>query len=386
MTASVAGAQSPAPEMPAPTTRRLSADAEISIADAFDTDQAAYVMALGRGEPQQITAASELEIGGDRFLATRLRAPAVQLPVEGAQLRYVLPYRFGVVAPGSPGRLNLRAVAVIEQGGLRVDPDTVSYQGSVRVGIEDQDDPGAPSAILENPVLFMLNFSAGRVQPRDLEITHTNLPFETVGLTVMQAPEKPVLNIRASFDPADGENVEIPVVPIDILSAPEAIPGLGFGFGDVNVQLPRFLVGRITEVTLNSSQGYLEPSHVSLSPTGHGQSVLRSAFKGAGEARIEVKRDDLVFAPLTVRFFWPWALFVAVAVGAIVSGAIFARAKTKGGFWLGFLVGVVTGVAICGGINLTGRELPEFVTVVVAFVAAALPGFAVVATKIFGSK
>jgi hypothetical protein len=385
-TALVSTAQSPPLERTPPATPGISADAEISIHDALDTSRAAYLMALGAEEAHQITEVSELETGGDRFLATRLREPAIRLSVEEAQWQYVLPYRFGVVTPGGSGRLNLRAVAVVEQGGLRVDPDTVSYRGSVRVGIENQDDPAAPPVELKNAVLFMLNFSGGSVQPRDLEITHTNLPFESVALSALQAPEQPVLNFRASFDPPEGTDVEIPVVPIDVLSAPEAIPGLGFGYGEVNIQLPDFLVGRIMEVTLTTSRGYLKPNHVKLSESGHGRSVLRSAYKGAGEAHVTIERDDLVFTPVTVRFFWPWTLFIAVAAGALVSGAIFAFNETKGGLWLGFFVGLVTGVAICGGINLTGRELPNFATVVVAFVAAALPGFLIVAKKIFGSK
>lgn len=385
ITSFLASAQGPTPKGTAPAAGRPIAEAEITVHDALDTSRAAYLMAIGADEAQQIISASELEMGGDRFLATKLREPAVQLSAEGAQLRYLLPYRFGVVSPGGFGRLNLRAVAVVEQGGLRVDPNTVRYQGSVRVGIENQDDPGALPVDLETPVLFMLNFSGGSVEPRDLEISHTNLPFETVWLAAMQAPKTPVLNFRASFDPPEGINVEIPVVPIDVLSAPRAIPGMGFGYGDVNIQLPGFLVGRINEVTLSSSRGHLEPTHVELSDSGHGKSVLRSAFFGTGEARIEVERDDLVFAPATVQFFWPWSLLLAVVAGAGVSGGIFKFAETKGGFWLGFLAGLVTGVAACGGINLTNWELPGFATVVVAFVAAALPGFTVVAKKNLGS-
>jgi hypothetical protein len=269
----------------------------------------------------------------------------------------------------------------VEQGGLRVDPNTVSYRGSVRVGIEDEDNPGAPPSNLAQPVLFQLVFNAGPVSPTDLEIRHTNLPFERVQLDATGVPETAVLSIRASFDP-NGEDLEIPLIPLDILSAPEAIPGLGFGFGDVNVQLPAFLVGKITEVTLSTSRGYLRPTHVTLSEKGHGQSVLRSAFFGAGEARVNVERADLSFAPVSVRFFWPWALIIALVAGAAVSGGLFARTKTKGGFVLGSLIGFVVGVAICAGINLTGMRAPEVVTVAVAFVFAASPGF-VVARKIW---
>jgi hypothetical protein len=381
LSTAIASAQNPTPERQSAIARTPDVDVRISLADALDPTHAEYVMELGLDRAREITAEEELEERGGQFLAARLHGSAVRQFAQENQVRYVLPYRFGQIVPGVNDRLNLRAVAVVEQGGLRVDPDTVSYRGWVRVGIENEDDPSAPRADLQSPVLFEFTFDAGSVSPESLLITHTNLPFEKIGLGTVQAPREARLNIRASFDTA-GEDIEVPVVPVKVLSAPEAIPGLGFGFCDVNVQLPGFLAGRITDVTLSATSGHLEPSHVALSETGHGQSVLWSAFVGSGETRIEVVRDDLFFEPLTVRFFWPWVLVLAVVAGAAVSGGIFAITKTKGGFLLGLLIGFVAGIAICGGINLTNLRAPVFATVLVAFVFAAIPGF-VVARKIW---
>lgn len=378
------GAQGPRTETPAEAAQPVSIDTTLSVADALDGRNVAFVKALGEDEIREITTDADLEIAANEVIAARLLAPAERQIAEGGKLRYVLPYRFKVSSQSINDTLNLRAVAVVERGGLRVDPETVSFGGSVRVGIENEDNPGAPPAIFANPVLFELTFSAGSVSPSDIAITHTNLPFERVALSAMEVSDVEILNIRATFDPS-GEDVEIPVIPIDVLSVPEAIPGLGFGFGDVSVQLPGFLVGRITEVTLSTSRGFLRPVNVPLSESGYGHSVLRSAFLGAGEARINVERADLFFAPVKVRFFWPWILIVAILAGAGLSGGLFARTKTTGGFLLGFLIGFVAGVAICAGINLTDLRAPQFVTVAVAFVFSAIPGFSV-ASKIWKQR
>jgi hypothetical protein len=354
----------------------LTLETRISMSDVLNRDQVESVVAIRSNEIREITNEAELRDPANELLAARLPEPAIRQITEGGQLRYVLPYRFKIVDPGAPDRLNLRAVAVVEQGGLRVEPTSLSYEGSVFVGIENEDNPGAPPANLGSPVLFQIVFSAGSVDPPAIQVSHTNLPFTRVRLGATTAPESAMLSIRASFDPT-GDEMEIPVIPLKVLSAPDAIPGLGFGIGIVSVQLPGFLAGRVDEVTLNTSRGYLLPILVPLSEKGYGRSELRSAFFGTGEATITVERADLAFAPLTVRLFWPWVLIIALFVGASVSGGLFVRTETQGGFVLGFLIGVVVGVAVCAGINLTGMRSPEVATAAVAFVFAAVPGIAV---------
>jgi hypothetical protein len=375
-TALVAGSHAQVPHETPEPSGHLTAESKLTKTEVLDPRRVSIAVALGADRAREITSEDDLEITSHEVLAARIPGPVTSRIMEGGQLEYALPYRFADFNVGVTDRLLLRAVAVVERGGLRVDPETVQFRSSVRVGIINEDDPAVPREELAAPVSFQLTFSSGNVNPSDLEVTHTSLPFQRVELGAMDFREPPKLNIRASFDPL-GEDIEIPVIPLEVLSVPEAIPGLGFGFGDVGVQLPGFLAGKITEVTLSTSRGSLRPILVPLSASGHGHSVLRSTFMGAGEARVSVERSDLAFAPATVSFVWPWMLILAAVAGAGLSGGLFARTNTTGGFLVGFLAGFAIGVAICAGINVTDLRAPEVASVAVAFFFAASPGVAV---------
>jgi len=349
-------------------------DLEIRKADLFNPGKVRFVKVLTADGSREVKSAADLRtLAPDALLAVRLKSGAVR--VEDGRHRVVLPYRFRLAGETDGDAVRLRAVVIVEAGGLRMDPSSKRFVGSVLIGIEDERNPDAPRRDFPTPIPFQFVFSGGAVAPGDLGIRHTNLPFQRVGLDAAEPPSPALLSVMASFD-TRGEDVEIPVTkPRVELRAPDALPGLGFGFGTVSVRIPPHLVGHVKEVTLHASQGRLDPSRVSFDESGSGQSRLRSS--GLGEATVEILAGELGADPVTVTFGWPWHLLIAIVVGALVGGGLYSRGGGRGGFLAGLLAGLVTGAALCGGVNLTGADLGNYVTEVLTAVAAALPGFRV---------
>ena len=85
-----------------------------------------------------------------------------------------------------------------------------------------------------------------------------------------------------------------------------------------------------------------------------------------------------------VRFTFPLVILILILLGSTVSGVLFALSDSK--FWVGFLLGVVASVAYGAGINLLDIDLGKYYTEIVAFVAAALPGFLRFSSDKIGSR
>jgi hypothetical protein len=127
----------------------------------------------------------------------------------------------------------------------------------------------------------------------------------------------------------------------------------------------------VTELTLHTTLGHLDPTTVTISATGRGESTLRSS--GIGTASVTLVDEAYEADAVAVDFPWPWVLSIALVLGAVVGG--FLGQLAGGRFVVSALVGIVIGIAWCAGIRLTSIDLGTPVTAASAFVAAALYGF-----------
>lgn len=340
--------------------------------ELFNKDKVKYLVAITGETVQEISSSADLnKLAINSVLAARINEKVKVESMTDRKTRILLPYKFALPASVDSEVKNLRAVAELEQGGLHWEPQHNQFRGSLLVGLENEDSPGAPPVDLPYPVVFQFTFSSGGVSPDTKDVTHTNLPYSRVNLAADEKPVSSILKILTTFDP-DGVEVNIPVVlPIVKLNGPSSIPGMGFGFGEITVTLPSNLAGSVTYVTLSIDHGFLDPNPLSITVEGIGVSRLRSS--GMGKAKIELVDTHLESDPVYVDYVFPVFSLIFILIGAIFSGFLFKFSSGK--FLVGLLLGLILAIAYSASISLIDIDLGKFVTEVGGLVAAAVPGF-----------
>jgi hypothetical protein len=335
--------------------------------DLFNPEKVSYVKARYNGVERDIRNINDLNnVREGAVLVAKLKAEPELVQLEGERAQIILPYKFQIAGALAGEAIHFRAVAFLENGGLRWNPSAREYQCSVLVGIEDENNPTAEPVDLPEPVDLQFIFSGGEVSPKLCKIGHTSIPYPSIDLTANSEPAAPILTIIAYFVP-DGENVEIPVIRPQVeLRAPKSIAGFGMGEGDVIVVVPPDLRDTVKQVTLNADPGYIEPIKLIIGSDGTGIAKLRSA--GLGIATVDIVDAYIDCDPVEVKYSFPWILLIAVVAGSLVGGALWQSAGGK--FPVGFFLGMLTSLAYSCGVNFTKFDFGKF-TEVVAFILGA---------------
>ncbi len=333
------------------------------------------------GSQSQIEGDGALPVGG--VLSVRVAESAVmEAPSRSGDMRIILPDRGFVQTRDGTGML-LVPVVMVEGGGLRYDPASGTFQGSIRVGVEDSLQR-AGSVNLPNPISFLVTGSADAIAPRDLSIGHTNLPFATVSLEDATPEGTLLLNVRTTLHP-DGVDIEIPIDRDDLILEASPTRVQGMGLEQATLTLGPAPSGMGAAVQLAADHGNLADSEVRLSADGTSRTTIRSYW--VGTSTVTTRSVPFRNAQTTVEFVFPWLFLTIALIGGAVGGTAAWALKKRGAkapgpgpkylpyLGSGMLLGLIATVAYAVGINVTGYNPVVTTGQAVVFAMAALVGF-----------
>jgi hypothetical protein len=286
---------------------------------------------------------------------------------------------FGFIAVRPDGQ-EIRFRPIIESvGGLSLSGSTNRFQGRIYVGLRDNKNPDAAYP-LSQPISLLVGGQAEELQPRQLTIDHTNLPFAEVSIA-SQDPPDPIDFSLIAAGTSERAMVSLPIIRprLSVLPGRSRIQGLGLETAVISVRAVGLMnpEGRI--VTVTSDVASVDPVEVRLDQQGVGTTSVRSV--SVGEASINAVSPPLAPAKETIHFSWPIAYFLASVVGGL-AGASLAWAQKKGKkkkFQTVLIRGTLTGIIVVAlyavGVNVLPIQPTATAGEVLAFAVAAVGGF-----------
>jgi hypothetical protein len=282
-----------------------------------------------------------------------------QLP-EGKR-RFTLPFRlYGVNQNGTT--LNLDVV-VEDEGGMRFADEANRFEGILHIGVVDRDNPTSTQQTLPAALNLLVINEQGGIRPDgDLQINHTNLPFEEV-IAFSVDPRDPFnIKIRSSFSETPvmfGMTINRPQLALTI--SPPAIKGFGLEAAEIIVRVQGLSQPEGKNVILAATRGGLEDASLEFDRNGTASTKIRSS--GVGEAVITASMGGADGVSARLMFVKPWAFFLIAIVGGFVGSLIFllqdkvtSGKKIVGRIFLGILIAIIVAVGFAVGVNLTGVE------------------------------
>lgn len=309
---------------------------------------------------------------GDRTQIDTASGGHVDLPI-----RYVR-----TDASGERAEFHLTPAVEVEGGGLGYRPDGDLFRGSVLIGVEDSVRPSSRRS-LDPPIRLQLTTDAGSIEPSQLELRATNIPFVRVLLeTPASAGDSLTVHVRPEFT-REPVNFRVALLrpALRLEPSPRRILGFGLEVARLTAILPPGATRAARTVVFESDRGAAEPATVTVRDEGTAGAALRS--RGVGRATVAVHSPPLGSGTAQVVFEWPVTFLVASLLGAALGDAVaWGRGRRSGtrrsagrrGAELlsGFLVGLLTAVGYAAGVNLTGLEIKTQYGEGLAFVLAAL--------------
>jgi len=286
---------------------------------------------------------------------------------------------FGFIAVRPDGQ-EIRFRPIIESvGGLSLSGSTNRFQGRIYVGLRDNKNPDAAYP-LPQPISLLVGGQAEELQPRQLTIDHTNLPFAEVTIA-SQDPPDPIGFSLIAAGTSERAMVSLPIVRprLSVLPGRSRIQGLGLETAVISVRAVGLMnpEGRI--VTVTSDVASVDPVEVRLDQQGAGTTSVRSV--SVGDASINAVSPPLAPGKETIHFSWPIAYFLAAVVGGL-GGASLAWVQKKGKkkkFQTVLIRGTLTGIIVVAlyavGVNVLPIQPTATAGEVLAFAVAAAGGF-----------
>ena len=299
------------------------------------------------------------------FKATSSTAPATAL-------------RVASVDAGGTARIAALAFAP-EGGGLRYDPETDEFRGTLEVWLEDQDQAGLAYPL---PQAVSINLFSEA----------DSLSAALVRFTATDEPQRIAIVARA---PGDSVKVELwPLARIDSVTAgvrvlpslrvrvtPTRVAGWGLETAVATVELLGDAHGEFG-VTVTPTRA--APQALTFTHREAKAAVLRS--RGMGPDTIRVTGAGMAPALAVVTYGFPFALLIAAIVGSAIGTVLLQltarKTKTRTpadaplrAFARGLLLGVVAAVAYAVGVKAIPIPLPPQFGEGGAFVVAALAAY-----------
>jgi hypothetical protein len=286
---------------------------------------------------------------------------------------------FGFIALRPDGQ-EIRFRPIIESaGGLSLSGSTSRFQGRIYVGLRDNRNPDAAYP-LPQPVSLLVGGQADELQPRQLTIDHTNLPFAEVTIAAQDPPDPIDFSLIAAGT-SERATVSLPIIRprLTVIAGRSRIQGFGLETAVITVRAVGLTNPEGRVVTVTSDVASVDPVEVRLDQQGVGTTSVRSV--SVGEASVNAVSPPLSPAKETIRFSWPVAYFIASVVGGL-AGALLAWAQTKGKkkkLQTVVIRGVLTGVIVVAlyavGVNVLPVHPTATAGEVLAFALAATGGF-----------
>jgi len=324
--------------------------------ETFDPDKTATLTLGGRDLALAVT--------GTRVERTQIATvegtfvPAWRLPFSFSLIKA----RVGVPVGGPSNQLDLEPV-VETTNGLHPDPKGSGYVGRIWVGVLSRRVPSEKLALPTPVVLLMSSAQIDEIEPSQVTISYTGLPFAEVRLRAANPREPVAVRVRSSFTASGETDVPVSLVRPDVTVVASSSRILGFGLEavDVTIQVSGLPNPNGQPVTLQSSLGKFEPGGpVLLDARGFGATKLRSAW--VGTAQVTTAAAGLANSQATVTFEWPLKFLLAAAIGGALGRTVRRAAARRGNGrkwrgWgtdliLGPVAGVLATVAWTVGVNL----------------------------------
>jgi len=273
------------------------------------------------------------------------------------------------------GHARIAALAfAADGGGLRYDPATDVFRGTLEVWLQDQDDAGL-AYDLQQPVSINL-FSEADSLSNDL-----------VRFTATEQPQRISIVARA---PGDSVKIELwPVARIDSVTAMvRVLPALRLQVTPTRVAAWGLETAVATVELLGDAHGEFgvtvrptlaDPVTLQFTHREAKSAVLRS--RGLGPDTVRVSGAGLASAAAVVTYVVPLALLVALALGSgIGTTALQLSAKTRSAtpwwaFLRGLLLGLVAVAAYAVGVKAIPVPIPAQVGEGGAFVVSSLAAY-----------
>lgn len=276
------------------------------------------------------------------------------------------------------GKVRIAGLAyAVDGGGLRYDPATDEFRGTLHVWLEDQDGAGAVYP-LPQVVPISVYTEADTAAPLSFRFAGTEAP-QTLTLVVRY----PADFVRVQIWPegrVDSVTVAVRVLPaLKVRAIPPAIAGFGLETAVISVQLWGDAHGDFgAAVTPRIAEA--NPPQLTLEHAEAKSSIIRS--RGLGRDTVTVTAPGVAPATVVVIYAFPLAFLLAVSVGAGLGTVVLAlqapRAKATPpaarlvALGRGLLVGLVAAVAYAVGVKAINIPIPPQYGEAGVFLVAAL--------------
>lgn len=275
----------------------------------------------------------------------------------------------------SKGALRIAALAFApDAGGLRYDPATDEFRGTLEVWLEDQTDPGTGYA-LPQPVSINVFSEADSLSESLVRFTGTR-DIQRLSIVV----RSPGDSVRVQFWPLariDSVTAAVRVLPaLRVRVTPARVAAWGLETAVATVELLGDAHGEFG-VTVRPTRA--DPVALQFTHREARSAVLRS--RGMGPDTVRVSGAGVAPALAVVTYVFPFALLIALTLGsAIGTAALQLGAKTKStrlwwAFVRGLLLGIVAVAAYAVGVKAIPVSIPAQVGEGGAFVVSALAAF-----------
>lgn len=333
---------------------------------------AAKAPLIGRGMAVYLTLTFHIGIGRMRRpLFALLLCPALALAQTPAVFRTAL----RVTAVDAKGAARIAALAFVpEGGGLRYDPATDDFRGTLDVWLEDQTNVGLGYPLPE-PVSINVFTEADSVSTRLLQFSGTEQ-----ALRLSLVVHSPGDSVEIQFRPLariDSVMAAVRVLPaLRVRVTPTRVAAWGLETAVATVELLGDAHGEFG-VTVRPTLA--DPATLQFTHRDAKSAVLRS--RGLGPDTVRVSGAGLAPSVAVVTYVFPVALVVALALGSTIgTAALQLSAKTKStapwwAFLRGLLLGLVAVAAYAVGVKAIPVPIPAQVGEGGSFVVAALASY-----------
>lgn len=237
---------------------------------------------------------------------------------------YKLPYQLYGMGTNGTG-IHFAVRYEVAGDALTYDPTTGAFNGDLLVGLEDVDQPAAAEPLLASVELQLSGVHD--VQPRELRLTHTNIPYETVHVVATTSDNLVTLRIVPSFDPA-GIGVPVPVrQPLFRASlSPRRIDGYGLEAATLTLLGAPSISKDSLPVSVSTSRGAVGGTVLEVPANRAATTAIRS--HGLGVDTVTLSSNQAAMTVLSLTYVTPWAFFIAALLGGL-SGAVVNQLQTK---------------------------------------------------------
>lgn len=324
--------------------------------------------------------AAKMTIRPDEYVIARWTAKDLPTTPVQATSNQAVAAGYGFIAITRDGR-EVRFRPIIEtSGNLQVTPDG-TFEGRIFVGLQDLRDPAAAYE-LPNAVALLVSGQVDSVAPRQLSLTHTNLPFEEITIGARDPSDELELQLLATGTTERATaRLKVARPRLEIVPSRRRIQGFGFERMDVTVRAVGIQRSAERVVSLVSEPGSFESAQVSLNEQGTAVARLRSV--SVGTATVQASSPPLTAASAEVQFVWPVATLIASILGGMVGAFIKrmqgGRIRSSRAFRSVLLVGVLSGIVVVAlyavGVNVLPVQPTATAGEVLTFAMAAVGGY-----------